>query len=129
MEECRFETSELQASFMMSTPLWSNSWILCNAADSAGNIQIQHVAGIMYVALPNVEMNQPGNLVDLEVVGDGLFSALSSSLPSGEPSLMVNGAIRDLFVSSGRLIQSQVSSLSISLFEHFSLFKSPLLFF
>ncbi|CAN6803178.1 unnamed protein product [Brassica oleracea] len=126
MEECRFETSELQASFMMSTPLWSNSWILCNAADSAGNIQIQHVAGIMYVALPNVEMNQPGNLVDLEVVGDGLFSALSSSLPSGEPSLMVNGAIRDLFVSSGRLIQSQVSSLSISLFEHFSLFKSPL---
>uniref|UniRef100_A0A0D3DS66 Uncharacterized protein n=1 Tax=Brassica oleracea var. oleracea TaxID=109376 RepID=A0A0D3DS66_BRAOL len=107
MEECRFETSELQASFMMSTPLWSNSWILCNAADSAGNIQIQHVAGIMYVALPNVEMNQPGNLVDLEVVGDGLFSALSSSLPSGEPSLMVNGAIRDLFVSSGRLIQSQ----------------------
>ncbi|XP_013604318.1 PREDICTED: lipase-like PAD4 [Brassica oleracea var. oleracea] len=109
MEECRFETSELQASFMMSTPLWSNSWILCNAADSAGNIQIQHVAGIMYVALPNVEMNQPGNLVDLEVVGDGLFSALSSSLPSGEPSLMVNGAIRDLFVSSGRLIQSQIT--------------------
>ncbi|CAH8337677.1 unnamed protein product [Eruca vesicaria subsp. sativa] len=108
MEECRFETSELQASFMMSTPLWSDSWSLCNAADSAGNIQIQHVAGIMYVALPKVEMNQPWNLVDLEVAGDGLFSALSSSLPFGEPPLMVNGALRDLFVSSGHLIQSQI---------------------
>ncbi|KAJ0228713.1 EDS1 [Hirschfeldia incana] len=109
MEECRFETSELQASFMMSTPLWSNSWNLCNAADSARNIQIQHVAGIMYVALPKVEMNQVGDLVGVEVGGDGLFSALSSSLPSGEPPLMVNGAIHKLFVSSCRLIQSQIS--------------------
>ncbi|KAF8099747.1 hypothetical protein N665_0237s0002 [Sinapis alba] len=110
MEECRFETSELQASFMMSTPLWSDSWSLCNAADSAGNIQTQHVAGIMYVALPKVVvMNQPEHLVGLEVAGDGFFSALSSSLPSGEPPLMVNGAVRDLFVSSYRLIQSQIT--------------------
>lgn len=115
MEECRFETSELQASFMMSTPLWSNSWSLCNAADSARNIQIQHVARIMYVAIPKVEMNQPGDLVGVAVGGDALFSALSSSLPSGEPPLMVNGAIHDLFVSSCLLIQSQVCSLSLSL--------------
>uniref|UniRef100_A0A0D3DS63 Uncharacterized protein n=1 Tax=Brassica oleracea var. oleracea TaxID=109376 RepID=A0A0D3DS63_BRAOL len=107
MEEYRFEKSEIQASFMMSTPLWSESWSLCNAADCVGNIQIQHVAGIMYVALPKVEMNQPGNLVGVEVAGDGLFAALSSSLLSGEPPFMVNDVILELFVSTGLLIQSQ----------------------
>lgn len=79
----------------------------------------------MYVALPKVVMNQTENLVALEVAGDGFFSALSSSLPSGEPPPMVNGAVRELFVSSGRLIQSQVCSLSLSIFfEHFALFES-----
>ncbi|KAF2619616.1 hypothetical protein F2Q68_00041345 [Brassica cretica] len=107
MEEYRFEKNEIQASFMMSTPLWSESWSLCNAADCVGNIQIQHVAGIMYVALPKVEMNQPGNLVGVEVAGDGLFAALSSSLLSGEPPFMVNDVILELFVSTGLLIQSQ----------------------
>ncbi|WZZ17272.1 hypothetical protein YC2023_110361 [Brassica napus] len=107
MEEYRFEKSEIQASFMMSTQLWSESWSLCNAADCAGNIQIQHVAGIMYVALPKVEMNQPGNLVGVEVAGYGIFAALSSSLLSGEPPYMVNDVILELFVSTGLLIQSQ----------------------
>ncbi|RID46917.1 hypothetical protein BRARA_I03554 [Brassica rapa] len=108
MEEYRFEKSEIQASFMMSTPLWSESWSLCNAADCAGNIQIQHVAGIMYVALPKVEMNQPGNLVGVEVAGDRIFTALSSSLLSGEPPFMVNDVILELFVTTGLLIQSQL---------------------
>ncbi|CAN6977163.1 unnamed protein product [Brassica rapa subsp. trilocularis] len=109
MEEYRFEKSEIQASFMMSTPLWSESWSLCNAADCAGNIQIQHVAGIMYVALPKVEMNQPGNLVGVEVAGDRIFTALSSSLLSGEPPFMVNDVILELFVTTGLLIQSQIT--------------------
>ena len=111
MEECQFETSELQASLMMSTPLWSDSWSLCNLADSSKSIQIQRIAGTMYVALPEVEMNQPGNLVDLKVDGNELFSAFSTSSTSDEPPPMVNGAILDLFVSSALFIESQVCFL------------------
>ncbi|KAG2325842.1 hypothetical protein Bca4012_040442 [Brassica carinata] len=109
MEECRFETSELQASFMMATPLWSDSWSLCHVADRSRSIQIQNIAGIMYVALPEVEITQPDNLVVLEVAEGGFFSALPTSLPSDEPPPMVNGAIRDLFVSSALHIQSQIT--------------------
>ena len=111
MEECRFETSELQASFMTATPLWYDSWSLCEVADRTRSIQIHRIAGIMYVALPAVEITQPDNLVVLEVAGDGYFSAFSTSLPSNEPPPMVNGAIRDLFVSSALHIQSQVCFL------------------
>ncbi|CAN7013021.1 unnamed protein product [Brassica rapa subsp. trilocularis] len=109
MEECQFETSELQASLMMSTPLWSDSWSLCNVADSSKSIQIQRIAGTMYVALPEVEMNQPGNLVDLKVAGNELFSAFSTSSTSDEPPPMVNGAILELFVSSALFIESQIT--------------------
>ncbi|VVB02258.1 unnamed protein product [Arabis nemorensis] len=100
MEESRFETSELQASFMMSTPLWSDSWRLCNAANFSRSIQIHHVAGIMYVALPAVEMIQLGDLVGLEVAGVGVFSGLSAALASGEPPPMVDSAILNLFLQS-----------------------------
>ncbi|CAH8308804.1 unnamed protein product [Eruca vesicaria subsp. sativa] len=109
MEECRFETSELQASFMTATPLWSDSWSLCDVADRTRSIQIQNIAGIIYVALPEVEITQPENLVVLEVAGDGFFSTLSTSLPSDKPPPMVNGAIRELFVSSALHIQSQIT--------------------
>ncbi|XP_024013452.1 lipase-like PAD4 [Eutrema salsugineum] len=109
MEECRFETSELQASFMMSTPLWSDSWSLCNAANSAGSIQVQHIAGIMYVALPAMEIIQLGDLVGLEVAGDGLFPALSTSLATDEPLPMVDAAILELFIPLLPLIQSQIT--------------------
>ncbi|KAJ0245621.1 Lipase-like PAD4 [Hirschfeldia incana] len=108
MEDSRFETSELQASFMMATQLWSDSWSLCDVADRSRSIQIQHIAGIMYVALPEVEITQPDNLVVLEFAGDWSFSALSTSLPSDESPPMVNGAIRDLFVSAALHIQSQI---------------------
>ncbi|KAJ4865850.1 Lipase-like PAD4 [Raphanus sativus] len=108
MEECRFETSELQASLMMSTPLWSDSWSLCNVADSSRSIQIQHIGGTIYVALPEAEVNQPWNLVGLEVAGDEFFSDFSTSLTSDEPPPMVHGAIRVLFVSSARFIESQI---------------------
>ncbi|CAN8278944.1 unnamed protein product [Cochlearia groenlandica] len=110
MEECRFETSELQASFMMSTPLWSDSWSLCLAANSAAAIQIRHISGIMYVAFPAVEINRLGYLVDLvEVAGDmSLFSGLTASLVSDEPPVMIDGGLLDLFVSSLPHIQSQI---------------------
>ncbi|KAF8107445.1 hypothetical protein N665_0122s0083 [Sinapis alba] len=109
MEQSRFETSELQASFMMATPLWSDSWSLCDVADRSRSIQIQHIGGIMYVALPEVEVTQPDDLVVMEVARDGPFSALSTSLLSDELPPMVNGAIRDLFVSSALHIQSQIT--------------------
>ncbi|KFK34490.1 hypothetical protein AALP_AA5G152400 [Arabis alpina] len=100
MEESRFETSELQASFMMSTPLWSDSWSLCHEANYARSIQIHHVAGIMYVAIPAVEIAQLGDLVGLEVPGVGNFSGLTEALAADEPPPMVDAAILVLFIKS-----------------------------
>ncbi|XP_010426858.1 PREDICTED: lipase-like PAD4 [Camelina sativa] len=94
MDECRFETSELQASFMMSTPLFTDSWSFCNAANCEGNIKIQDIDRITYVAVPAVPVTQLGNLVGLKVAGDGLFSGLASD---EEPPPMVDAAMLNLF--------------------------------
>lgn len=91
---------------MTATPLWSDSWSLCDVADRTRSIQIQRIAKIMFIALPEVEISQADNLV---VLDDAFFSNLSTSLPSDEPPPMVNGAIRDLFVSSALYIQSQIT--------------------
>ncbi|KAL1199872.1 Lipase-like PAD4 [Cardamine amara subsp. amara] len=98
MEDCRFETSELHASFLISTSLLSDSWSLCNAAKSTGSIQIQQVAGITYVALPTVpmEMIQLGDLVSLKLKVDG--DELFPGLVSDEPPPMVDNAILKLFL-------------------------------
>ncbi|CAA7019211.1 unnamed protein product [Microthlaspi erraticum] len=110
MEECRYETSELQASLMMSTPLWSDSWTLCNAANCARSIQIQNIAGIIYVALPPViKMTELGDLVALEVIQKGNFSGLSTSLSSDEPPPMVDAAILKGLESSLALFHSQIT--------------------
>lgn len=93
MEDCRFETSELQASLMMSTPLFTDSWSSCNAANCDGSIKIQPIAGITYVAIPAVPMIQLGDLVGLPVAGDVLFPGLSSD----EHLPMVDAAILNLF--------------------------------
>lgn len=112
MEECRYETSELQASFMMSTPLWSDSWTLCHAANCARSVQIQNIAGIIYVALPPViKMTELGDLVGLEVIKNGNFSGLSASLASDEPPPMVDAALLKHLESSLLLVHSQVCFL------------------
>ncbi|XP_023638830.1 lipase-like PAD4 isoform X2 [Capsella rubella] len=81
MEECRFESSELQASLMASTPLLTDSWSLCNAANCDGGLKIQGIDRITYVAVPAVPLTQLGNLVGLDVSPDGLFPGLASEEP------------------------------------------------
>uniref|UniRef100_A0A1J3DBT1 Lipase-like PAD4 n=1 Tax=Noccaea caerulescens TaxID=107243 RepID=A0A1J3DBT1_NOCCA len=110
MEECRYETSELQASFMMSTPLWSDSWTLCNAANCSRSVQIQNIAGIIFVALPPViKMTELGDLVGLEVIKNGNLSGLSASLASDEPPPMVDAALVKHLESSLLLVHSQIT--------------------
>ena len=94
MDDCRFETSELQASVMISTPLFTDSWSSCNTANCNGSIKIHDIAGITYVAIPAVSMIQLGTLVGLPVTGDVLFPGLSSD----EPLPMVDAAILKLFL-------------------------------
>ncbi|KAG7565409.1 Alpha/Beta hydrolase fold [Arabidopsis suecica] len=93
MEDCRFETSEIQASLLMSTQLFTDSWSSCNTANCDGRIKIQLIAGITYVAIQAVPMIQLGDLVGLPVAGDVLFPGLSSD----EPLPMVDAAILKLF--------------------------------
>lgn len=45
-------------------------------------------------------MIQLGDLVGLEVAGDGNFSGLTASLASDEPPPMVDAAILNLFIQS-----------------------------
>ncbi|EOA23755.1 hypothetical protein CARUB_v10016967mg [Capsella rubella] len=94
MEECRFETSELQASFMSSTPLFTDSWSLCNVANCDGSIKIQDIDRITYVAVPAVSMTQLGDLVGLNVAGDGFFPGLASEEPLPP---MLDASILNLF--------------------------------
>ncbi|XP_010527073.1 PREDICTED: lipase-like PAD4 [Tarenaya hassleriana] len=107
-ESCRFETSETLAAFVASTPLLSESWKLCNAANAEGNILTQHGGGIWYVALPAVNKLPSGEFVELEAAGEGLFSALRRTSAAGEPPQMVDSEMLSLFSSMFSLIHPQI---------------------
>ncbi|XP_023635761.1 lipase-like PAD4 [Capsella rubella] len=94
MEECRFKSSELQASLMASTPLLTDSWSLCNTANRNGTVKIQDIPRITYVAVPAVPMPQLGNLVSLDVSRDRPSPGLTSEEPLPP---MVDASIPNLF--------------------------------
>ncbi|GAU25388.1 hypothetical protein TSUD_70410 [Trifolium subterraneum] len=76
-EASPFESSEMLATFLISTPLLPESWRLCSQANAAANLRsfvVEHVGAIVYMAFSGVQMaggSDPSwrTLVPLKIIG------------------------------------------------------------
>ncbi|RDX66403.1 Lipase-like PAD4, partial [Mucuna pruriens] len=117
-EASPFETSEMLAAFLASTPLLSESWRLCTtvAATAPRSFVTEQSGGVAYVAFPGVEMAAESdsrwrNLVPLESIGDvPLFSARRSNKEGDEP-VMVHAGMLNLFLSLFDPFQNQMLAI------------------
>ncbi|KAJ6740913.1 LIPASE-LIKE PAD4 [Salix purpurea] len=121
-ESSTFETTEMLADFLASTPLLSESWRLCNLANQNSPVGFvaNQVGSIGYLAFSGtlfVSGSDPSfkNLVCLTVrdgAGNDLFAPLHDK-NEGEEPVMVQGALLRIFENmySNPSFQYQVSFL------------------
>ncbi|KAI8031695.1 Lipase-like PAD4 [Camellia lanceoleosa] len=110
-EASSFETSEILATFLGSTPLLSDSWNLCRHANSAAphGFLVNRIAGVAYVAFSGVQtvagldsdLTGCRNLVALDCDATaGLFSELRCRGGEAEEEpVMVHAGMLNLFLS------------------------------
>jgi len=110
----RFETSQMLAAFLASTPLLSNAWRQCHAANTAtpGRFVVDCIDGVAYVAFSGIQEVATG----FEIFGElptggsnGLFSSLVDH--EGEPALFQPGFLH-LFSSIYNTSEFQSQILS-----------------
>ncbi|KAG2711502.1 hypothetical protein I3760_04G079500 [Carya illinoinensis] len=118
-EASSFETSEVLATFLASTPLLSESWRLCSIANSTaqGSFVSDRVGDVGYIAFSGIQMAgslEPScrNLVPLESAGNNLFFR-TNRLNEGEEPVKVNEGMLHLFLSMyvSSSFKEQVSAL------------------
>ncbi|KAA8531152.1 hypothetical protein F0562_005934 [Nyssa sinensis] len=105
-EASSFETSEMLATFLATTPLLLESWKLCSHANTAAaqSFVVNRIGDVTYVAFSGVQMVSgldPScrNLVPLvHSAPNGLFSALNRH-GDGEEPVMVHAGLLHLFLS------------------------------
>ncbi|KAL9356456.1 hypothetical protein Peur_049709 [Populus x canadensis] len=102
-ETSSFETSEMLATFLASTPLLPDSWRLCNLANanSPQGFVAEQIGSIGYVAFSGIQSvsgSDPSfkNLVPLPDDGSGMFYPLHRQTEGEEP-VLVQGALLRIF--------------------------------
>ncbi|TKY73799.1 Lipase PAD4 [Spatholobus suberectus] len=116
-EASPFETSEMLATFLASTPLLSESWRLCTtvAATAPRSFMTEQRGGVVYVAFPGVEMavgsdSSWRNLVPLDSIGDvPLFSVRRNK--EGDGPVMVHAGMLNLFLSFFEPFRNQMLAI------------------
>ncbi|KAK3211433.1 hypothetical protein Dsin_016139 [Dipteronia sinensis] len=103
-EGSSFETSEVLATFLASTPLLSESWRLCNLANRTPNAGFvtEQIGDIGYVAFSSMEMISEsdicyGELEPLDRGNNQFFSPLHRQINEGEDPIMVHSGFLSLF--------------------------------
>ncbi|XP_061346841.1 lipase-like PAD4 [Gastrolobium bilobum] len=115
-EASPFESSEMLATFLGSTPLLSESWRLCGQANTTAtairSFVTERIGGVVYVAFSGVQMaggSDPSwrNLVPLASIGGvPLFSSRRNK--EGEEPVMVHAGMLNLFLSFFNSFQNQM---------------------
>ncbi|CAL5214613.1 unnamed protein product [Lathyrus oleraceus] len=115
-EPSPFESSEMLATFLISTPLLPESWRLCSQANaSAANLRsfvVERVGAVVYVAFSGVQMaggSDPSwrTLAPLDRIG-GLPLFSSRRNKEAEEPVMVHAGMLTIFSSLFNSIQNQV---------------------
>ncbi|KAK9292400.1 hypothetical protein L1049_020367 [Liquidambar formosana] len=118
-EAASFETSEMIATFLASTPLLSESWRLCSQANTTapGSFVVDHVGDTSYVAFSGVQTvagSDPSfrGLVPLNSASNGLFPLLHRHNEGEEPA-MVHAGFLHLFLTmySCQTFQNQMLAI------------------
>lgn len=131
----RFESSEMLATFLTSTPLLEESWRLCSHVKAAAqrSFSVNLVGQVAYVAFSGVQVvacseESCRNLVELGTCAQGIFTSFPSHV-EGEEAVMVHAGMLQLFLSfyNSHNFQQQVRIL-ICLFNY-QLGKYNYLFF
>lgn len=114
----RFETSEMLAAFLASTPLLPESWSLCNVANTTAprSFITKQVGDVGYLAFSGIQMagsSEPSgrNLVSLESAGNGLFVPLYRHYEGEEEPVMVHEEMLHIYLTLhiSSTFQNQVS--------------------
>ncbi|WJX53749.1 Lipase-like pad4 [Trifolium repens] len=111
-EASPFESSEMLATFLISTPLLPESWRLCSQANAAQRFVVERVGSVVYVGFSGVQIQSGSdpswrNLVPLESIGGlPLFSPRRNK--EAEEPVMVHEGMLNLFSSLFNSIQNQV---------------------
>ncbi|KAL2504695.1 Lipase-like PAD4 [Abeliophyllum distichum] len=100
-----FESSEMLATFLASTPLLEESWKLCHHANTAlvQNFVVNRVGEVTYVAFPAVQNIGGANScsrdsVALGTAAEGVFTAFNRH-DEGEEPVMVHAGLLQLFLA------------------------------
>ncbi|GMN61678.1 hypothetical protein TIFTF001_030747 [Ficus carica] len=127
-EASAFETSEMVATFVASTPLVRESWRLCSIANTTapmGFVTEHRGDDVGYLAFSGVQAGDSildpnwASLVPLESAGAGLFGPLVSGGEGDDDRkpVMVHAGLLELFMSMHRsatlINQSTLRSLLI----------------
>ncbi|KAL1326784.1 hypothetical protein HN51_036897 [Arachis hypogaea] len=113
-EASPFESSEMLATFVASTPLLAESWRLCNhvnrSATAHRSFVAEQIGRVAYVAFSGVQMvggsdDTWRNMVPLDRIGDVAFF---SCIREGEEPVMVHAGILNLFNSLLHSFQTQM---------------------
>uniref|UniRef100_A0A2P2KZ26 Lipase-like PAD4 n=1 Tax=Rhizophora mucronata TaxID=61149 RepID=A0A2P2KZ26_RHIMU len=130
-EASPFETSEMLAGFLSSTPLLSESWGLCSLANvnsrSSNGFLTEQIGTTGYVAFSGVQFDSPGagfpmtsdstcrNLVPLDDVAscNSIFSPINGRYEGEEKPVMVHARSLWIFLSmcENPIFQSQMNML------------------
>ncbi|XP_038692866.1 lipase-like PAD4 [Tripterygium wilfordii] len=118
IETSPFESSEMLASFLASTPLLEESWRLCDRANASPGqaFLIEQVGSRVYVAFSGVQYliqgSDPsfGNLVSLDGVSEDFLAPLHYR-NEGEEPVMVHAGLLHLFISSYQAFKTQMSTI------------------
>ncbi|XP_058731082.1 lipase-like PAD4 [Vicia villosa] len=112
----QFESSEMLATFLISTPLLPESWRLCSQANTStanlGSFMVERVGTVVYVAFSGVQMVRGSDpswrtLVPLDSIG-GVPLFLSRRNKEVKKPVMVHGEMLNIFSSLFNSIQNQV---------------------
>ncbi|KAL6339051.1 hypothetical protein AAG906_024202 [Vitis piasezkii] len=105
-ETSLFESSEMLATFISSTPVLQDSWRLCSLANTSASVVTDQVRGIAYVAfsgtiMPPLADPSCANLEALDRPPDGLFPPLQQrhAQHQHEDPPMLHAAILHHFLS------------------------------
>lgn len=119
---CRFETSEMLATFLASTPLLPESWKLCSRANYTAapeSFVTNHIGDVTYIAFSGVQSDNGldaicRNLVPLDSSSKGLFPSFhgQGEGEGEEDPVMVHEGFLHLFwfMYHNPTFQNQVSN-------------------
>ncbi|XP_028785061.1 lipase-like PAD4 isoform X2 [Neltuma alba] len=113
----KFETSEMLATFLASTPLLSESWKLCSLANTAApwSFVTERIGSVVYVAFSGVQMAGGSDAswwspVALDSIGDVALFSSRRNIEGGEPAMVYAGML-NLFQSLFHSLQNQMFAI------------------